>query len=469
MHVKMLELHRRYGPVIRVEPNKLVYHHAEAVSHIWNRRRPQDSRPALINALNPNNLLCGPPDKHTRYRRALLPGFSKQAKLARGGIIQKYAGLLVARLKEHSTPIHPFNITTWIHKAQGDMVSELTYGENIGCLQSDSESPLLAALLDWDVLTAYGVAILSFLPTKLLSLMVSLTPSGLEGGMLSELTRLSKERTLERMDSAPTEYTDFVSSIWKDEEFDKNDADPRDDSLSVSAARSTPLTIEEIHSNIKIFTVGALGTMTHLLAATIFYLATNPESMTRLASEIRTAFAAEDDIDLDGAMTLPYLNAVIHESMRMRPPTPMLFPREIAAGGDLVLDKFIPEGTVVEAWFAALYRDEKHFVDANSFIPERWLDGDDKNERFANDRRDVFMPFGTGPRVCPGKVLANSAIRFFIARLVWAFNFRIADQSRDWYQKSKPRVLWSQPDLYVHLIPRAEGNERLPAGKPWAT
>lgn len=344
MHVKVLELHKRYGPVIRVEPNKLLYHHAEAVGHIWSRRRPQDSRPALINALNPNNILCGPPDKHMRHRRALLPGFSKQAKLAREGIIQQYAGLLLAKLREHSAPLQPVNISTWIHRAQGDMVSELTYGENLGCLQSDSQSPLLAALLDWDVLTAYGVAILSFLPTKLLSFMVSLTPSGLESGMLSELTRLSRARTLERMGSASTEHTDFVSSIWKDDEFGKDDAEPRDDSLYGPAARYTPLTLEEIYSNIKIFTVGALGTMTHLLTATTFYLATNPEKMARLAGELRTAFAVEDDINLDGVMVLPYLNAVIHESMRMRPPTPMLFPREVAAGGDSVLDRFIPAG-----------------------------------------------------------------------------------------------------------------------------
>jgi hypothetical protein len=60
--------------------------------------------------------------------------------------------------------------------------------------------------------------------------------------------------------------------------------------------------------------------------------------------------------------------------------------------------------TVVEAWFAALYRDHEHFVDPDIFLPERWLDGDDKDERFARDKKDVFMPFGTGPRVCPGKV-----------------------------------------------------------------
>ena len=354
-------------------------------------------------------------------------------------------------------------------------MSELTYGENFGCLQSDSESPLLAALLDWDVLTAYGVAILSFLPTKLLSLMVSLAPSGLESGMLSELTRLSKERTLERMDSAPTEYTDFVSSIWKDDEVDKNEAEPRDNGSSGLATHYTPLTNEEIHSNVKIFTVGALGTMTHLLAATIFYLATNPKSMARLASEIRTTFTAEDDIDLDVVMTAPYLNAVIHESMRMRPPTPMLFPREIAVGGASALDSFIPEGvsqilhlvpsiyrasrliamilsqTVVEAWLAALYRDHEHFVDADSFIPERWLDGDDKVERFTRDRKDVFMPFGTGPRVCPGKVYVLSTLPLSITAFLFLSTVSIISplgvhnmtRVADYYGTALPIVLFA--------------------------
>ena len=45
MHVKVLELHKRYGPVIHVEPNKLLYHHAETIGHIWSRRRPRTVGP----------------------------------------------------------------------------------------------------------------------------------------------------------------------------------------------------------------------------------------------------------------------------------------------------------------------------------------------------------------------------------------------------------------------------------------
>lgn len=368
MHEKMLELHQIYGPVIRVEPNKLVYHDAGAIDHIWSRRRPQDSRPALINALNPNNILCGPPDKHMRHRRALMPGFSRQAKLAREGVIQQYAAMLVAKLHGQSASQLPINISKWIHRAQGDMVSQLTYGENLGCLHSDSESPLLAALLDWDVLTAYGVVVLSFLPTRLLTTLVSLVPSGLESGMLSELTRLSKERTVERMGSAPSDHADFVSSVWKDDGVATDDDNRKDGSLDARTPRFVPLTLDEVHSNIKIFTVGALGTMTHLLTATAFYLAINPKQQARLADELRLAFAAEEHINLEAVMDLPYLNAVIQEAMRLRPPTPMLFPREVAAGGDSILGRHIPAG--VSAPILVLHEVLSDFFNNNLIIPD---------------------------------------------------------------------------------------------------
>jgi len=47
-----------------------------------------------------------------------------------------------------------------------------------------------------------------------------------------------------------------------------------------------------------------------------------------------------------------------------------------------------------------MFRNPKHWADADKFIPERWL-GED--ERYANDQRQVLQPFSFGPRNCIGK------------------------------------------------------------------
>lgn len=60
----------------------------------------------------------------------------------------------------------------------------------------------------------------------------------------------------------------------------------------------------------------------------------------------------------------------------------------------------LPEATGVGVSSYPLGRSQKRFRDANSFIPERWLD----DPRFVDDRRDIVQAFNFGPRNCLGKV-----------------------------------------------------------------
>lgn len=49
------------------------------------------------------------------------------------------------------------------------------------------------------------------------------------------------------------------------------------------------------------------------------------------------------------------------------------------------------------------YHSSNNFIDPAEFIPERWIDDSPVRERYANDRKEVFQPFSTGPRNCIGK------------------------------------------------------------------
>jgi cytochrome P450 len=49
------------------------------------------------------------------------------------------------------------------------------------------------------------------------------------------------------------------------------------------------------------------------------------------------------------------------------------------------------------------FRSHKNFVEPDSFLPERWLEGNEKDSRFACDRREALQPFSFGPRACIGR------------------------------------------------------------------
>jgi len=59
--------------------------------------------------------------------------------------------------------------------------------------------------------------------------------------------------------------------------------------------------------------------------------------------------------------------------------------------------------TGLEIWNPVINRCSRNFTLPDEFIPERWLDGENKDKRFANDNSDVFQPFSVGPRNCIGK------------------------------------------------------------------
>ncbi|KAK7444973.1 hypothetical protein Landi51_08331 [Colletotrichum acutatum] len=79
---------------------------------------------------------------------------------------------------------------------------------------------------------------------------------------------------------------------------------------------------------------------------------------------------------------LPYLNAVVHEGLRLFAPGTMLLPRYASKQGAFIDGFFIPENTIVACNSFSMHRlDESTFPDACQFVPERWLDSEDNTDR----------------------------------------------------------------------------------------
>ena len=80
-----------------------------------------------------------------------------------------------------------------------------------------------------------------------------------------------------------------------------------------------------------------------MLSGCVYYLCKSASVMQKLTSEIREAFVTEEEIKFGNAATLPYLAAVIEESLRMYPPVVTSLKRVSPVGGTTVDSYFIPE------------------------------------------------------------------------------------------------------------------------------
>jgi len=178
------------------------------------------------------------------------------------------------------------------------------------------------------------------------------------------------------------------------------------------------MTSEEIQSSSQLLIVAGSETTATLLSGATFHLLKKPPVLNTLVAEILNAFTSEDEITMASSQRLPYLHAVLEESLRMYPPVPNTFPRTTPYPGETVCGQYVPGGTSVGSHQWATYRSTKNFALPDSFIPERFL-GD---ERFVNDDKSALQPFSHGPRNCLGKrYIFTLLFSFFITRLLHRF------------------------------------------------
>jgi cytochrome P450 family 12 len=169
------------------------------------------------------------------------------------------------------------------------------------------------------------------------------------------------------------------------------------------------------------------------LAFTMYCLAKNPEKQEKLRAELMKVMPQENTpLTEENMKNLPFLRAVLKESLRLYPPAPSNI-RQIA--NDLVLGGYqVPKGTEVSLGMFGLYKNTKYFERPEEFIPERFLRPESNVETCPMSLRQkhsfAFLPFGYGPRFCVGKRIAEMELETFLCRL-----FR------------KYQVEWHYPDM----------------------
>ena len=166
---------------------------------------------------------------------------------------------------------------------------------------------------------------------------------------------------------------------------------------------------QEIRDSALTLVLAGRDTTAGLLGWIFFFLARQPQVFKRLRSEILTRFGSEavpSELDYPMLKSLPYLQSVINETLRLRPVVALT--NRICAqdtvlpsggGSDGKQPLVVMKGDKIFLYFYAAHRREEIWgSDAADFRPERWED-----RRIGWD----YLPFGGGPRVCVGRESAS--------------------------------------------------------------
>ncbi|KAJ7865617.1 cytochrome P450 [Mycena olivaceomarginata] len=438
LHIYVKELHDAYGPVIRIGPNELSINEVSLVPSILGANG-MPKGPCMISfaIFAVQGYIIGVRDLklHAEARKPWNKAFNPTAVKGYEPILIRRVTQLVESLRAQET--RSVNLSKWLSFFSFDFMGDMVFGGGFELMRDQDKDgvwhkmerglylPTLTQQIPW------SIGFLPYLP------MVDQERNALEKFGLDQAKRRLQEGSV---------HNDLFYYLIDDKSTD-----------------TEPYPFPLVVANSILAIIAGSDTCGTVLSNTFFFLLSHPESYKRLQMELDEAFPRGVKEPTDAALlsSLPYLNAVIKESLRLLPPVATSLQRAPTVGtGYKVLgeDFIIPEGTCVVVPPYTMHRDPRYFSPSpDKYLPERWLGGDDATGAKFIVNEDAFIPFSTGPANCAGKNLAMLEIRMVVAYVMQAFELRLADgYDEEWWEDElKDYLVMQKGSLPVVVTSRA--------------
>ncbi|XP_017262588.1 cytochrome P450 2J2 [Kryptolebias marmoratus] len=216
---------------------------------------------------------------------------------------------------------------------------------------------------------------------------------------------------------------DFIEIRIKEHRENLNPSSPRDyiDSFLIEMQKHEDKESSFDLRNLCFCTLDLFGAGTETTTTTLnwglLYMIYYPHIQERVQAEIDAVIGPSRQPSVADRENMPYTDAVIHEIQRMG----NILPLNVVhmANKNTTLDKYsIPKGTMILATLDSVLRDETMWETPHTFNPQHFLDKDGKFRK-----REAFMPFSAGKRVCLGEQLARMELFLFFTSFLQRFKF----------------------------------------------
>jgi len=168
--------------------------------------------------------------------------------------------------------------------------------------------------------------------------------------------------------------------------------------------------------------VGGSDTSSNAIEFALAEVMNKPEVMRKAQDELDSVVGKDNIVEESHIHKLPYLHAIMKESLRLHPVLPLLIPH--CPSETCTIGGFsVPKGARVFINVWAVHRDPSIWENPLEFKPERFL-----NSKFDYSGSDFnYFPFGSGRRICAGIAMAERMFLYFLATLLHSFDWKLPE------------------------------------------
>ena len=452
----MKKLHEKYGPIVRIGPNLLDLDFPELSRVIYNtdgkwvKSDFYKNSSSLIDGKITYHMFSECDNvEHARLKRPVVRHYSVSSVLAMEPHMDKVIADFLGHLqKRYVAPGKACQFGEWLGYYAWDFLGIVTFSKKFGYMEkgSDFDGTLAIADQSIDYLGLCGqMPWLDYVLDK--NPIYPLGPPN-----IANVTRIAVESMTARL-----------------REEDKNFVASKPDFLQyfIESKSTHPEIVDEgkIIGYLLLNLIAGADTTAITMRALFYHILKNPRIYKTLEAEVRTHFPVPfQPVPHARARALPYLDAVVRETLRYHPAVSMIMERIVPEGGLTLPDGagVVPSGSLVGMNPFVVGRNRSIFgPDADEFNPDRWLQREAEGEtdlQFEERMKlwnTAHLTFGGGSRICLGRNLSLMEVWKVVPTLIASFDIALENPDEEWWTCS--RWFYRNRGVICRLRPRGEG------------
>ncbi|KAI1428894.1 cytochrome P450 [Xylaria sp. FL1777] len=410
------EVHKKLGTVVRIQPNHISVADDEAIQVIYGHGNGFLKSEFYDAFVSIKRGLFNTRDRteHTRKRKLVSHTFAPKSISQFEPYIAENLETFVNRwdgLAEQSPrgdKTAHVDCLKWFNYVAFDTIGDLAFGAPFGMLKSGAD--IAEVRTSWNAPPIYAPAVEILNRRGEVSATLGCFPSikpyakwlpdpffsqGLAA--VEKLAGIAIARVKDRLDNPPDiDRKDLLARLQEG----------RDE-------KGEPLGFEELTAEALTQLIAGSDTTSNSSCALLYYAARTPGVVKKLQEELDAAIPDSNTKvpDYESIRNLPYLEAVINETLRIHSTSGIGLPRQIPEGspGIHLHGHYFPAGTILSVPTYTIHHSKEIWgEDADEFRPERW-------EKATPRQRNAFIPFSHGPRSCVGRNVAEMEMKMIAA------------------------------------------------------